>query len=113
MSEPTLKFDTSRQRMTIAFHEPPTPETLGAISTRLTNDKVRTLHVVVDIDWRDPEAPDWDDPRHVAQLEKALNPSLEAFIFDAPSDTVERQTYNTIGDICDVLEACPKLQRAF
>jgi len=113
MPEPTLTFDTSRARMTIAFHEPPTPETLEAISVRLTNDKVRTLHAMVDLDWRDPGAPDWDDPRYVAELERALNPSLEAFIFETPTNTIARQSYNTIGDIGDVLEACPKLQRAF
>lgn len=113
MSEPTLKFDPSHKRMTVEFHQPPTLETLETISARLRNDGARSLQVVVAIDWSDPQAPDWDDPRHVRQLEKALNPSLETFIFDTPSDTVARQRYNTVGDICDVLAACPKLQRAF
>jgi hypothetical protein len=113
MAEPTLKFGASRKRMTIEFHEPPTLATLEAISARLRNDGARSLHVIVAFDWRDPQARDWRDPRHVPQLEKALNPSIEAFIFDAPSDAVARQSRNTVGDICDVLETCPRLQRAF
>jgi hypothetical protein len=113
MSEPTLKFDTSCRRMTIEFHEPPTLATLEAISARLRNDDARSLHVIVAFDWRDPQARDWRDPRHVPQLEKALNPSIEAFIFDAPSDTTARQSRNTVGNTCDLLEACPRLQRAF
>lgn len=113
MSEPTLEFDASRKRMTVEFHEPPTHATLEAISARLRKDGARSLHVIVAFDWRDPQARDWRDPRHVPQLEKALNPSIEAFIFDAPSDTTARQSRNTVGDICDVLDACPRLQRAF
>jgi hypothetical protein len=111
MSEPKLEFDASRRRMTIAFHEPPSAAALEAISARLRTDEPRCVHAMV-TDWNDPQAPDWDDPRHVSQLEKALNPSLQEFIFDAP-DTVARQSYNTLGDISDVLEACPSLQRAF
>lgn len=113
MSEPTLKFDASRKRMTVEFHEPPALETLEAISAQLSKNEARSFHAMVALGWRDPKAPDWDDPRHVAQLGKALNPSLEAFIFDVPFETVPRQTYDTIGDFSDVLEACPMLRRAF
>jgi hypothetical protein len=113
MSEPTLKFDASRRWMTVEFHGPPTAEALEAISARLREDEPRCVHAMVSIGWKDPQAPGWNDPRHVSRLAKALNPSLEAFIFDVPSDTVERQSYNTLGDISDVLETCPRLQRAF
>jgi hypothetical protein len=113
MSEPTLKFDAARKHVTAEFRAPPTIEALEAISARLRKDEVRCVHAMVSIGWKDPQALNWDDPRHVSQLAKALNPSLEAFIFDSPSDTVERQSYNTLGDIGDVLDACPRLQRAF
>jgi hypothetical protein len=112
MPDPTLTFDASRKRMTVEFEEPPELETLEAISARLRKDEARSLHVMVSLDW-DPLAPDWDDPRHVPQLEKVLNPSLETFIFDNPFNSHVRQSYNTLGYICDVLAACPTLQRAF
>src|SRR5262249_30436253 len=35
-----------------------------------------------------------------------------AFIFDAPYDSIERQSRNSVGDICDLLDACPSIQRA-
>jgi hypothetical protein len=113
MAEPTLEFDASRRRMTIEFHEPPSVEQLATISARLRQDRPRSVHAMVSGHWEDPEAPDWDDPRQVAQLAKALDPSLETFIFDVFYDTVERQSFNTLGDFSDVLEACPGLQRAF
>lgn len=113
MPHPTLTFDPPRKRMTVEFEEPPELDTLEAISARLKKDEARSLHVTVSLDWEDPQAPDWDDPRQVPQLEKVLNPSLETFIFDNPFDSHVRQSYNTLGDICDVLAACPTLQRAF
>jgi hypothetical protein len=45
-----------------------------------------------------------------SRLAKALLPSLEAFIFD--SESISRHRDNTLGDISDVLEACPRLTRA-
>src|SRR5262249_2903038 len=113
MSEPTLKFDASRKRMTAEFHEPPTAEALEALFASPRKNAAQCLHVMVAIDWSNPRASDWDDPQHVTEVEKALGPSLEAFIFDVPFDTVARQSYNTLGDISDVLEACPDLKRAF
>jgi hypothetical protein len=112
MSEPTLKFDASRRRMTAEFHEPPSVEALEAMSVRLRKDEPRCVHVMVS-GWKDPRARAWDDLRHLSGLEKALNASLEAFIFDVPYRTVAQQSYNTLGDISDVLEACPRLRRAF
>jgi hypothetical protein len=100
MSEPTVTFDTSRQQVTIELYELPTEDAVEKISARLRKDQPRS--VIVTIDWRrDP------DRRQISQLVKALNPSLNAFIFEAPYD-------RRLGtDICEVLEACPNLQRAF
>jgi hypothetical protein len=113
MAEHKLTFDASHKRMTIEFHEPPALETLKTIAEHLKKNEARSLHAMVADEWSDPDAPDWDDPRHVSQLEKALPPSLESFIFDMPVETVSRQAYNTVGDFCDVLAACPMLTRAF
>jgi hypothetical protein len=103
MSEPTAEFDALRQRITIELREPLTEEALEKISARLHKDLPRSVHV--SIDWRDPDRD--PDRRQVSQLVKALNPSLNAFIFDTPYDK------RFGADICDVLEACPNLQRAF
>jgi hypothetical protein len=113
MAEPTLEFDASRKKVTIEFNEPPGPETLETLAAQLRKNEMRSVHAMVGMDWEDPDAPDWDDPRHVSQLAKVLPPSLESFIFDVPYHTVARQGFNTVGDFCEVLEACPKLARAF
>ena len=104
----TVAFDVATRRMTVEFREEPPAGMLETISARLRTYRARSLHVAVS--WLPP---DWDDPRQLPELEKALNPSLEAFIFDVPHDTVVRQSYNTVGDISDVLAACPNLGRAF
>lgn len=98
-----IAFDIARKRMTVVFGgklgESPSAEMLETISTRLRKYEPRCLHV----------APfSWSGP----QLAKALIPSLEAFIFEG-CDTIARQSHNTLGDISDVLEACPELKRAF
>jgi len=112
MSEPTVTFDTSRQQITIELHELPTEDAVKKISARLSKDQPRSVHIIVAMDWRDRQRPERYHPPQVPQIAKALNPSLNAFIFDAPYDSIERQSRNSVGDICDVLDTCPNLQRA-
>jgi hypothetical protein len=104
----TVAFDVATKRMTMVIDEEPTAEMLDTIAARLRAYEPRCLHVVAE--WLLPK---WDDPRHVPELEKALDPSLAAFIFDSPGHTIARQSYSTLGDISDVLAACPNLNRAF
>jgi hypothetical protein len=98
----TVAVDAATKRMTVISHnrdESPSAEMLDTIAARLRKHEPRCLHVAPDLRWRRP------------QLAKVLIPSLESFIFDY--DTIARQSDNTLGDISDVLEACPSLKRAF
>jgi len=99
-SDLTIVFDVARCRMTAVFHESPSAETLDTMAARLRKHEPRCLRIM-------PPFAGWS----WSQLAKALLPSLEAFIFD--SESIWRFSSNTLGDISDVLEACPKLKRAF
>jgi hypothetical protein len=97
MSEPMMEFDASRRRFTIELREPPTEEALERISARLRKDQPGSVRVTMDYRHHRQE---------VSQLVKGLNPSLRAFIFGSTWH------HSVGGDISDVLEACPSLQRA-
>jgi hypothetical protein len=112
MPDPELNFNAARKRMDIEFHEPSSPEALQAIATRLRQDGAHCVHAMVAFGWRDPEAPHWDDPRHVEGLDRILIPPVESFIFDS-GETISRQSFNTVGDAGALLEAAPALKRAF
>ena len=99
-SDLTIVFDVARCRMTAVFHESPSAETLDTMAARLRKHEPRCLRIM-------PPFAGWS----WSQLAKSLLPSLEAFIFD--SESISRQSSNTLGDISDVLEACPRLKRAF
>jgi len=112
MPDPELNFNVARKRMDIEFHGPSSPEALRAIATRLRQDGARCVRAIVAFGWRDPEASHWDDPCHVAGLDRILIPPVESFIFDS-GETIPRQSFNTVGDAGELLEACPALRRAF
>lgn len=107
-------FDPSRGRMTLTFAgEPPatvsekswltrlSKQTMAQVRARMEQDQPRCVHVLCE--WATPGA----------LLAKMLHPGLEALIFDTPYDTVERQSWNSAGDIAGILKAAPNLQRAF
>ncbi len=95
-SDLTVVVDAEEMRMIAVFHESPTAEMLDTMAARLRTHQPRCLHVMP------PFSDVWS-----CSLAKALLPSLEAFIFDSPS--VSRHCDNTLGNISDVLEACPDL----
>jgi hypothetical protein len=99
-SDLTVVVDAEEKRITAVFHKSPTAEILDALAARLRKHGPRCLRVV----------PPFSDVWSCSRLAKALLPSLEAFIFDSPS--ISQHPDNTLGDISDVLEACPRLTRA-
>jgi hypothetical protein len=109
MPDPELNFNAARKRMDIEFHEPSSPEALQAIATRLRQDGARCVRAMVAFGWR---VSHWRDPRHVAGLDRILIPPVESFIFD-DGETIPRQSFNTVGDAGELLEAAPGLKRAF
>jgi hypothetical protein len=94
----TIAVDVATNRMTAVFHKSPSAEMLDAMAARLCKHEPCCLRIAPEWQWSWP-------------LAKALVPSLEALIFDY--DTISRQSLNTLGDISDVLEACPRLKRAY
>lgn len=98
-SDLTIVVDAAEKRMTAVFHKSPSAEMLDTMAARLRKHEPRCLRIM-------PPFAGWSSP----QLVKALAPSLEAFIFD--SESISRHRDNTLGDISDVLEACPRLTRA-
>lgn len=108
------EFDQARSRTTLTFTGPAPTEvseeswlkrlseaTLAQVRSRMHRDMPRSVQVRCD--WATPGA----------QLAKMLHPELEALILDTPSDTVERQSWNSAGDIAEILDVCSSLQRAF
>jgi hypothetical protein len=110
----SVEFDHPRSRLTLKFKgdfpttiseeawvKPLSTQTLAQSRARMERDKPRCVHVFCD--WATPGP----------QLAKMLYPGLEALIFDTPYETKARQSLNSVGDIAEILRACPKLQRAF
>ncbi|HKD25384.1 MAG TPA: hypothetical protein VKC66_05640 [Xanthobacteraceae bacterium] len=98
-SDLTIVLDVAGSRMTAVFHKSPSAETLDTMAARLRKHEPLCLRIM-------PPFAGWS----WSQLATSLLPSLEAFIFD--SESISRQSFNTLGDIADVLEACPMLKRA-
>lgn len=99
-SDLTIVVDAAEKRMTAVFHRLPSAEMLDTMAARLRKHEPRCLCVM----------PPFSDVWSCSRLAKALPPSLEAFIFD--SESVSRGRDSSLGDISDVLEACPRLTHA-
>lgn len=96
----TIAFDAETRRMTADFEdadEPPSEEMFAALHAWLRRHEPRSLHVATKGDWQGLD------------LARALVPSLEAFIFDW--QTAPGQARCLVGDIADILAACPRLTR--
>jgi hypothetical protein len=97
----TIAFDAETRRMTAYFEradQPPPEETLATLHACLRRREPRSLHVATEGAWQRPE------------LAQTLAPSLEAFIFDW--QTAARQGHCLVGDIAQILAACPGLTHA-
>jgi hypothetical protein len=97
----TIAFDAETRRMIAYFERPDQPPPEGTFATLracLRRREPRSLHVATEGDWQGLE------------LAQALVPSLEAFIFDW--QTAARQARCLVGDIAQILAACPSLTHA-
>ena len=98
--------ELSDGRMVITFGgDRVAPNTVVALVRRIDEAMPRALQLICDF-----ASP---GPAFERSLAGVTLPSVRAFIFDTPFQTVTRQTENSAGDLATVLRACPLLERVF